>query len=218
MNIVLDTETTGLTAPIKPVEVAWIIFDDSLTVIDEAVHLVNPQRAIEDGAMNIHGITQDQVRSAPAASQVMSYLPKADKLIVVGHNIQFDLRVVGEHMENISADICTLALSRRWIKGTTNHKLPTLKKELGLSQQDSHSALGDCRTSLELLGRCMELAGRDFPALVELESVPKMLTRMPFGKHMGKLFTEVPRGYLLWMKELPHLHKDLIYTLDRMTV
>jgi exodeoxyribonuclease X len=218
MNIILDTETTGLDAPMRAVEIAWIVFDDDMKVLDEQVHLVNPGRPIDPGASNIHGIYAKDVENAETAAAVMARVPKGDpKLTVVGHNVSFDIRVVGEFLE-YHADVCTLALSRRWVKGTTNHKLPTLQKELGLTSQVSHSALGDCHTSLELLRHCAGLAGRNFQALVELESVPKMLLKMPFGMHKGKLFTEVPRGYLEWLAGREQLHKDLVYTLKKVMV
>lgn len=218
MNIVLDTETTGLDAPMRAVEIAWIIFDDELNVLAEHVMRTDPERPISEGASAIHGVHDKDVIGCPKVPEVMALVPKGDpRLIVVGHNISYDLRVVGEHLE-YHADVCTLALSRRWIKGTTNHKLPTLQAELGLTKQDSHSALGDCRTSLEVLARCMEASGRNFKALVELESVPKMITKMPFGMHKGKLFTEIPRDYLQWLSKREQLHKDLEYTLKKVLI
>lgn len=132
-------------------------------------------------------------------------------------NCSYDLRVLGPYIE-YNGDLCTLALSRRWIKGTTNHKLATLKSELKLSEQTSHSALGDCRTVLELLHIITKLSGRSLSQLIELESAPKMLSVMPFGMHRGKRFDQVPRSYREWLRSKEGLHKDLKYTLDNLRI
>jgi len=212
---VIDTETTGLDVPIKACEVAWIMVDENMNILSEAVHRVNPFRPIHPGASNIHGIYDHDVALCPAVEEVLKDLPQP--FCAIGHNVAFDLRVIGGHIE-YNADLCTLALSRRWVKGTTNHKLPTLQKELGLSDQLSHSALGDCYTALELLRHISKLSGRNLVQMIELESVPKMLNVMPFGMHKGKPFSEVPRSYREWLASRDDLHKDLRYTLDKLRI
>lgn len=211
--LVLDTETTGLDPVIMPVEVAWIKIDENMNVLDEQVHRVNPLRPIHPGAIAIHGITDQDVALAPLIEAVADLIPQP--FVACGHNVGFDLRVLAPHIE-WCGEICTLALSRRWVKNTTNHKLSTLKQELHLSEQTSHSALGDCHTALELLRHCSKLSGRNLPELLELESVPKMLLVMPFGMHRGKRFDQVPPGYRKWLMGKDNLHKDLKYTLEKL--
>ena len=36
-------------------------------------------------------------------------------------------------------------------------------------------------------------------------SVLSNVYRMPFGKHKGMALSEIPRSYLLWLREWPHL-------------
>lgn len=213
--VVLDTETTGLDSPIRAVEVAALFVDDSLNVTKEISGRVNPGRPINPGAIEIHGISDEMVADCPPVTTYTEQIPPG--FVAIGHNVPFDLRVLGEHLV-WSGEVCTLALSRRWIKGTTNHKLDTLKRELKLPEQQSHSALGDCYTSLEVLKLCLNLSGKTLAELVALEQTPKMLPTMPFGKHRGKKFTEIPTGYLEWLLSLPDLHKDLAYTLKRLAI
>jgi exodeoxyribonuclease X len=211
--ILLDTETTGLDQPRRPVEVAWLVLDDKMNVLDTFNARVNPGRPINPGATEIHGIKDEDVAHCPAYGEVVSALPKP--FVALGHNVKFDLDVLAEHIE-WSGEICTLALARRWVGEAPNHKLPTLKTFLNLSDQQSHSALGDCYTSLEVLRVCSERSGRNLLELLELESVPKMLPRMPFGMHKGKMMQEVPASYREWLRSKPDLHKDLRYTLDKL--
>ena len=212
---IIDTETTGLDPVIKAVEVAWIVIDEDTNVLDEQVHRVNPYRPISEGARAIHGISNEDVALCPTIESVVGLLPQP--FVAIGHIVDFDLRVLGPYIE-FTGKVCTCALSRKWLKNTTNHKLATLQKELKLSEQLSHSALGDCRTALEVLRIVIKLSGRKLPQLVELESVPKMLQCMPFGMHKGKPFTNVPRPYREWLLKQTDLPKDLRYTLEKLSI
>lgn len=211
--IILDTETGGLKAPIRACEIAWIVIGENMNILDEQVHRTDPQQPMDKGAIAIHGITDEEVAGLPSNAEICEKIPQP--FVWIGHNADFDKRVLSEHVV-FNADVCTLALSRRWVQGTTNHKLATLQKELNLTPEKSHSALGDCRTTFELLKLILKLSGRSLPAIVELESTPKMIQRMPFGMHRGKLFSEIPRGYRIWMAEQPDWHKDIKYSLERL--
>lgn len=214
---IIDSETTGLDSPIKAVEVAWILIDENMNTLEEEVHRVNPFRPINEGAIAIHNITDQMVANCPPIEEVVTLLPQP--FVAIGHNVAFDLRVLGPYIE-YCGDMCTLALSRRWVKGTTNHKLVTLKAELGFAETEAHSALGDCRSTLELLKFIANISGRNLVQLIELESVPKMLAKMPFGMHRGKNFSDVPKSYREWLlaKGKDDLHKDIRYTLEKMRV
>lgn len=212
---IIDCETTGLDPVIKPVEVAWIVIDEETNVLDEHVYRVNPHRLISEGARAIHGISNEDVALCPPIESVMGLLPQP--FVAIGHIVAFDLRVLGPYIK-YSGQVCTCALSRKWIKNTTNHKLATLQKELKLSAQMSHTALGDCRTALELLRMVIKLCGRQLPQLIELESVPKMLNVMPFGMYKGKPFNQVPRSYRNWLLDQDNLPKDLQYTLEKLRI
>lgn len=213
MNILIaDTETTGLKKPIKACQIGWIHVDENCNILDAQEHLTDPQAPIDPGATAIHGFTNEQVAGKPSNAEICALMPQP--FIWIGHNVQYDQGVIAEHLV-FSGEVCTLAASRRWVKGTTNHKLQTLRTELGLSEQKAHSALGDCYTALELLKRILDLSGRDLKGFIELESQPKMLPVMIFGEHRGKSFDKIPPSYIKWLSSLPDLHRDLRYTLDK---
>ena len=151
------------------------------------------------------------------ATPTGAFLVRRNGRVWVTGNCSFDQRVLGSTIE-WNSDLCTLALARRWIKDSANHKLVTLKEHLGLSEQTAHSALGDCRSTLELLRHISTMSGRNLVQLIELESKPKVLAKMPYGKFKGRVFAEVPANYRNWMLGLEDLHKDIRYTLERMKV
>lgn len=211
--LIVDTETSGLASPVRACEIAFIQVDENLNTLDEQVHLTDPQIAIDPGAIAIHGITNEQVKGFPSNSEICSKMPQP--FVWCGHNSSYDQRVIAEHVV-FNGNLCTLALARRWISHTTNHKLATLQKELGLSEQKSHSALGDCRTTLELLKVLLDLSNRTLPALLELESKPKVLPKMPFGKYRGYLFVDIPKDYIHWMTRQADWHPDILYTINQL--
>lgn len=215
--ILLDTETTGLTQA-KACEIGWLQLDANFNILDEQCYRTDPQKPIETGATEIHGIHDSDVRGKPSNADICAKLPQP--FVWIGHNCSYDIRVIGEHVI-FNGDLCTLALSRRFVQGTTNHKLDTLKVELGLKRKaglSSHSALGDCHSTRELLLHVANLTGKNLAELVELESVPKMLLKMPFGKHRGLAIKDIPKEYRNWLMGLPDLHKDLRYTLEKVKV
>ncbi|MGV7222837.1 MAG: putative quorum-sensing-regulated virulence factor, partial [Nitrospinales bacterium] len=47
--------------------------------------------------------------------------------------------------------------------------------------------------------------------MIQISSNPVLIARMPYGKHRGELFSEVPRDYLEWLSGTD-LDEDMAYT------
>jgi DNA polymerase III epsilon subunit-like protein len=203
--VIADTETTGLTGP--ACEVAFReICPDTLETIREIQSLIDPECEIEPKAMEIHGITQEMVASAPTMAEFIStpgYLDGAfdgRNIVIIAHNAAFDvkrLHAVGD----IVSSICTVFHSRQLI-GTEvpNHQLQTLREHFGFPVNEAHRAMADVATTHRLLRELMGRAGRrtlrDF-----YETQETTVHRWPFGKHRGQLLLETPKEYLLWFKK-----------------
>lgn len=210
--IVLDTETTGLVSP-GVCEIAWLRVDEDLNILDQFESRVNPERPIEPGAQAVHGISDADVADKPTLAEVAALLPKGLK--VIGHNVQFDLRVLGDTVD-VESQLCTLALSRRYISGVSNHKLSTLQQELSLGEHTSHSALGDVLTVRDLLLHIRHLAPVSLIDHFVRQSSPRMMHRMPFGKYKGTLTMEVPANYRDWLLKQPGVDRDVQYTFRKL--
>lgn len=214
MYHILDTETSGLGPNAGVCEIAWLEVDENLEIISEFESLVDPQVLIEEGAMRIHGITQDDVYGKPTLETVATMLP--EKIVLVGHNCKFDYRMISKHI-TVSDMVCTLVAARKYIKNTTNHKLETLQRELGLPEQKSHSALGDVHTCRDLLLLLTNQFGFSLSAALADSKIPKLMHRMPFGKHKGKALTAVPADYRAWLlSSTVEIDKDLRFSLERL--
>jgi DNA polymerase III epsilon subunit-like protein len=207
---ILDTETASLKGGVC--ELAWLKVDRDLNILEEFVSLVDPECEIEQGAMQIHGITQEDVYGKPTLSEIAKLLPESINLI--GHNCQFDYRMLKDAIK-VDTQICTLKLARTFLKTVTNHKLETLQKELNLSVQDSHSALGDVKTCRELLLHLMQNFEVSLENLLARQGIPTMLHTMPFGKHKGRVIANIAPGYRTWLLN-QEIDADLRYTLEKL--
>jgi len=211
---ILDTETASLSAGI--VEIAWMKIDKDFNVLDEYRTLVNPERPIDPGAQAIHGISMEDVVDAPTMAQVVEETGVGKTPInIICHNVSFDSRMIAPYMQ-IGRKLCTLDLSRQYITGTTNHKLATLQAELGLSVQESHTALGDVKSVRDLLLRILPLTGVDLATLFARAMVPKMLSKMPWGMHAGVPIIKVPKSYRTWLLDQADIGRDLRFTLEKL--
>lgn len=212
MYRILDTETASLSGGV--VEIAWIDIDEDLNVVSRFRSFVNPEKPIEAGASAIHGILDKDVAQSPKLRDLTTYWGFEPPRLI-GHNAPFDIRMVKKDL-SISEHLCTLALSRIYVKGVDNHKLQTLRQHFGLPENAAHSALGDVETTLGLLKHLVQLSGVSLQTLWDRGQEPKMLAKMPFGLHKGKVFSKVPKDYRDWLLQQDDLPKDLKFTLEKL--
>jgi len=108
--LIFDTETTGLpnkyNAPIsdsenwpRMVQLAWQLHDNTGKLLTAKNYIVKPEGYdIPIGVSNIHGITTERaIRDGYDLSFVLEEFNKDIEKTVynVGHNIDFDLNIVG---------------------------------------------------------------------------------------------------------------------------
>ncbi|MCZ6502011.1 MAG: DNA polymerase III subunit epsilon [Gammaproteobacteria bacterium] len=156
-QVVLDTETTGLEVEQghRILEIGCIEIVGRRITRRHFHHYVNPQREIDEGALEVHGITPDFLADKPLFSEIWeSFLDfvKGSELII--HNAAFDIAFIDYEMQLMSptmgclADHCTfidsLELARSKHPGQKN-SLDALCKRYNIdnSQRDLHGALLD---------------------------------------------------------------------------
>lgn len=150
--VVLDFETTGLNASFdKIIEVSILKYKNN-ELIDEFVTLVNPEVTISPFITSITGITNTMVKNFPTINQILPLMVNfIDKNVIVGHNVNFDLRFLKHAIEYYGVEslqseflyLDTLFLSRRFLTDLPNHRLETLKKYYKIDEI-SHRAKQDC--------------------------------------------------------------------------
>jgi DNA polymerase III subunit epsilon len=161
--IILDTETTGLDPKQghRVIEIAAVeVVDRRLT--GRHVHFyVNPEREIDAGATDVHGLTWDMLREKPrfgdVAREFIDFSAGARWII---HNAPFDLAFLDEELRRLdlpsTAAVCaevvdTLALAREQFPGKKN-SLDALCERFGVAdaQRAVHGALLDARLLAEV--------------------------------------------------------------------
>ena len=163
-QIVLDTETTGL----EPEHGHRIIEIGCVEIVnrrktDSHFHVyLNPDREIEDGAFDVHGISNefltDKPHFADIAQELIDFIRDSELVI---HNAPFDvgflnaeLKKLGEKwgaIEDYCQVIDTLLLAREKHPGQKNNLDALCKRyEIDNSQRDLHGALLDAQILLDV--------------------------------------------------------------------
>lgn len=208
--LVCDTETTGFQPPPAPasgiVEIAWAEINPStLDIYYLKNEITNPGTPIPKAASEVHGIYDEDVVSKPTPSQVFQV---KGPLVIIGHNVAFDMRFMAPLVENLAGTLCTWELAKRYVRGTKNHKLQTLADAFGLERGEAHRAGGDVVTTISFLRHLQEDQGKTLLDFYGETRTPKPYLVMPFGKFAGRPMNKVPLSYMDWYLKLPEEEQD----------
>jgi len=157
--IVLDTETTGLEVDQghRLIEIGAVVLEDRKKTDQHFHTYLNPQRAIDEGAQQVHGISIEQLVDEPEFSSIAeSFLEFVDGATLIIHNAPFDLGFINSELRRASSaypmleDICeiedSLLLARAKFPGQRN-SLDALANRFEISGYDRslHGALLDAK-------------------------------------------------------------------------
>jgi DNA polymerase III epsilon subunit-like protein len=118
---------------------------------------------------------------------------------------------------------CTLKLARYLDKNGVipKYNLQHLRYFLGLViDAKAHDVLGDVLVLEGLFNRLNgKIQGNDklkdpVAEMIRISNNPVLIPRMPFGKHKGMLFSEVPQDYLQWLSGT-ELDEDMAFTVKK---
>jgi len=213
--IVFDTETTGVGKDKQAVEIAMVEIDSNMVVQGEASSLIKPTCPISPEAEAVHGISMDMLKDCPTIEEwvrdILGGRLEGD-IVLIGHRIGFD-RPLFAPIGDAKFALDTLVLAQTYVPESPNKKLDTLKEFLSLpGGGESHRAMADVTTCLQLLQHIVPMTGR---TLEVLSTVPyTVIHRMPWGKHEGKLLLELPEDYRRWLLKLEDLDHNLRRSLE----
>jgi len=163
-RVVLDTETTGLNAEAghRIIEVGCVELDDRAYTGRTLHRYINPEREIEAGAQDVHGITNEQLADAPLFAEVADELREfiSDSELII-HNAPFDVGFLDAEYKRLDAAhvsvsewasvLDTLLLARDTYPGQAN-SLDALCRRLSVdnSGREYHGALLDAQLLAEV--------------------------------------------------------------------
>ena len=221
--LALDVETTGLDpATDTVVELAAVgARMDLATGRYDALEtlfttLVDPQRTIPATASAVHHLTARDLQGQPDLAQAVTGLQAAVRdfrpQLLVAHNAAFEAAFLPSLAAELTPEdprwACTYRLAQHLWPDAPGHQLQVLRYWRHLQDRvtgcDAHRAGFDAACCAVLLAeqcRAWTPAGQAVtPALLRDRSAAAPLLRtVPFGRHRGACWRDVPRDYLEWI-------------------
>lgn len=237
--ILLDTETTGTSDEDRIIQLGFIVLEGKNAVLHN--DYCNPGIPIATTAMEVHGITPEDIKHKPTIEETSSFkmlnaINTHENFLLI-HNAPFDLGMLKkERFEPQMQVVDTLRCARHLFPEEEAHRLQYFRYKLGLYKKEAdeakklgievraHDAIGDVlvlklfmRSLLEQLPSDMDFHDK-MKKLVRLSTEPVLVrTPLRFGKHKGLRLTEIvaqDRGYLEWMlKNMEDLDSDIRFTI-----
>ncbi len=203
--IYYDTETTG-------------VRNDKDRIIELAAYdpvenrtfcrLINPGCPIPPEATAIHHITNEMVASAPSfrtiAEEFITFCPE-ESVLIAHNNDAFDKPFLEQEFKRAELQfpnyryIDTLKWARKYRNDLPRHTLQSLREVYGFPSNQAHRALDDVIILHQVFSAMIDDLSME--KVIELLSRPQVLSKMPFGKHQGKMLSEVPKSYVAWLNE-----------------
>ena len=218
--VLIDTETTGLTAQIFVVELAAQKMRGWEPNGEPFRRLLNQNADIPPEASRVHGYTKEILErdGDPAATVYREFSLYVEGRPIVSYNLDYDLEEVLKPewlrlgIEPIgTSGFCALRFAQRMLDPVPagNCKLQTLRQYYRLPERGAHTALGDVQTVSDLMANVLRPIAEhrglkswsDVCAYTRAEWFP---SRIAFGKFKGRDFrdarTDEPlRDWLKWL-------------------
>jgi len=162
-QLILDTETTGLEPNLghRIIEIAAVELVNRRPTGRTVHFYINPERDIDSGATDVHGLTWEMLRDKPRFADVVGeFVDFAKGAQWIIHNAPFDVAFIDEELKRLNLPtasalaeevIDTLALARDSFPGKKN-SLDALCERFGVANahRTLHGALLDAQLLSEV--------------------------------------------------------------------
>lgn len=228
----LDVESTGVNPDVDQViELACMMTSDEQPRVRDDVRAwrFKPSVPIHPKAQETHGISIELLADCPTfadrAVEIETVIRAAE--VVVGYNVDFDLRMLRKEFERINrawpALPTTIYLDAfaLWKACESRSLAAAHERFVGRPLLSAHNAMADVRATHDVLSGMRQAFGLEAMTWAELatKADPARANRcgpsahlrwlddkliLTFGKHQGKTLVELRRtdaGYLKWVAE-----------------
>lgn len=180
--VVFDVETTGLSAVYDTIiELAAVKMKNG-EIIEKFERFANPHKPLSQTIIDLTGITDDMLKDAPEADQVLQeFHDWVGDEILVAHNASFDIGFINQGFQRIdlpkvsNAVIDTLELGRFILPQLKSHRLNVLCKHFGIELTQHHRAIYDTEATAYLLW-----------TLIKESAEREIINHNQFNDHMGE--------------------------------
>ena len=161
---IIDLETTGLDLSQDVIInlAAVKIKKHKITKIFDAY--TRPPFPIPVASIQWHGITDDMLRGKPSVAEILpEFLSFIGDSVIIGHHINFDLRMLSKHLQesydtnlNNALWLDTMLLHRLVVENNTSTELDELLNIYCIDCDQRHRALGDSIATAKLFLRILK--------------------------------------------------------------
>lgn len=154
IEVILDTETTGLSADKdRIVEIACIELSNHIPTKNIFHTFINPETKVSADAFSVHGYSDEFLSNKPKFKQIVKNFLDfiKDKKLVI-HNADFDLGFLNNELRRLNVKpilksdvVDTLQIARSKFPGVGNSLDALCKRyKINVEAREKHSALVDC--------------------------------------------------------------------------
>lgn len=165
--VIVDVETTGGSAQSnRLIEIGMIRVENGREV-SRFQSLVNPGQSVPIFVQRLTGISDQDLVSAPAFSEIAEQVEKElQNALFVGHNVRFDYDFVRHEFRRlekrfVAPTLCSARLSRALFPEYKRHNLSELIARHGLEVSSRHRALDDAQAVWDFFQKTAERVGAD---------------------------------------------------------
>ena len=154
IEVILDTETTGLSADKdRIVEIACIELSNHIPTKNIFHTFINPETKVSADAFTVHGYSDEFLSNKPKFKEIVKNFLDfiKDKKLVI-HNADFDLGFLNNELRRLNVKpilksdvVDTLQIARSKFPGVGNSLDALCKRyKINVEAREKHSALVDC--------------------------------------------------------------------------
>lgn len=160
--VCIDLETTGLNPKTDKIIEIGAVRVENHVIVEEWETFVNPDRQLDERIIELTGIHDEQLISAPTIDQVLpKLLEVTGDRVLLGHSVTFDYSfikraAVGQKLSFEKDGIDTLKIARKYLPDLESRSLGYLCEYYGINHS-AHRALCDAQATVELYRKLTEL-------------------------------------------------------------
>jgi len=171
--IVIDFETTGLSALSNRITEVGLVHVCGGKIIDEFTSLINPGQFIPSYITELTGITNEMIYDQPSFDEILPKIKEflvgnTNPTVIAGHNVIFDYKFLSASAERATGEIlgfptiCTCRLARRLNKSLLSKSLYSLSRHFKIKVKRRHRALDDARATAEIFLHFMKQLSEEY--------------------------------------------------------
>lgn len=162
--VIVDIETTGLNDEDQIIEIGAILVVNG-EINSKFSVLIQCDNPIPDEITKLTGITSNDLEKNGISQEkaLKQFLAFCEDDILVGHNINFDMRFLQISCKNNGLPIIknrivdTMTLARKKIRYTSRYSLSAIATHFGIEHEIKHRALDDCILTYRIFEKLKEI-------------------------------------------------------------